>query len=75
MKALQWMLTHSLEAKLMDVKRVTENKGKRTPLRRQNTLENLHPKTNGCQIFSQEGLQSHALAPSLHSQKERKAKT
>lgn len=30
-KALQWMLTHSFEAKLLAVKRVTENKGKRTP--------------------------------------------
>jgi len=30
-KALQWMLTHSLGAKLLAVKRVTENKGKRTP--------------------------------------------
>lgn len=30
-KALQWILTHSLAAKLMAVKRVTENKGKNTP--------------------------------------------
>jgi RNA-directed DNA polymerase len=30
-KALQWMLTHSLAAKLLAVKRVTENSGKRTP--------------------------------------------
>jgi RNA-directed DNA polymerase len=30
-KTLQWMLTHSLDAKLLAVKRVTENKGKRTP--------------------------------------------
>jgi RNA-directed DNA polymerase len=30
-KALQWMLTHSFDAKLLAVKRVTENKGKRTP--------------------------------------------
>lgn len=30
-KALQWLLTHSLSAKLLAVKRVTENKGKRTP--------------------------------------------
>jgi len=29
-KALQWMLTHSWAAKLLAVKRVTENKGKRT---------------------------------------------
>ena len=29
-KALQWMLTHSLSAKLLAVKRVTENTGKRT---------------------------------------------
>lgn len=30
-KSLQWMLTHSWYAKLWAVKRVTENKGKRTP--------------------------------------------
>lgn len=30
-KSLQWMLTHSWAAKLMAVKRVTENSGKRTP--------------------------------------------
>ena len=30
-KALQWMLTHSYAAKLLAVKRVTENSGKRTP--------------------------------------------
>ena len=30
-KALQWMLTHSHAAKLLAVKRVTENKGKNTP--------------------------------------------
>lgn len=30
-KALQWMLTHSFAAKLIAVKRVTENSGKRTP--------------------------------------------
>jgi RNA-directed DNA polymerase len=30
-KALQWLLTHSLEAKLLAVKRVTENKGGKTP--------------------------------------------
>jgi RNA-directed DNA polymerase len=29
-KSLQWMLTHSLAAKLLAVKRVTENSGKRT---------------------------------------------
>jgi RNA-directed DNA polymerase len=30
-KALQWILTHSLYAKLLAVKRVTSNKGKKTP--------------------------------------------
>jgi RNA-directed DNA polymerase len=30
-KALQWILTHSLHAKLLAVKRVTSNKGKKTP--------------------------------------------
>jgi len=30
-KSLQWILTHSFHAKLWAVKRVTENKGKRTP--------------------------------------------
>lgn len=30
-KALQWLLTHSFSAKAIAVKRVTENKGKKTP--------------------------------------------
>ena len=30
-KALQWLLTHSHEAKLLAVKRVTENRGAKTP--------------------------------------------
>jgi RNA-directed DNA polymerase len=30
-KALQWILTHSFSVKLIAVKRVTENKGKKTP--------------------------------------------
>jgi RNA-directed DNA polymerase len=30
-KALQWLLTHSLEAKLLAVKRVTSNQGAKTP--------------------------------------------
>lgn len=30
-KVLQWLLTHSLSAKILAVKRVTENKGKNTP--------------------------------------------
>jgi RNA-directed DNA polymerase len=30
-KALQWLLTHSLSGKALAVRRVTENKGKRTP--------------------------------------------
>ena len=31
-KALQWLLTHSFYAKALAVKRVTSNKGKKTPL-------------------------------------------
>ena len=30
-KALQWLLTHSRSAKLLAVKRVTENRGGKTP--------------------------------------------
>jgi len=30
-KALQWLLTHSFYAKLLAVKRVTQNKGRNTP--------------------------------------------
>ena len=30
-KALQWLLTHSLSAKLLAVKRVVQNKGAKTP--------------------------------------------
>ena len=31
-KALQWLLTHSFSGKALAVKRVTENKGKNTPV-------------------------------------------
>lgn len=30
-KALQWLLTHSFSGKALAVRRVTENRGKRTP--------------------------------------------
>ena len=30
-KALQWLLTHSLSGKVIAVKQVTENQGKKTP--------------------------------------------
>lgn len=30
-KAMQWLLTHSYSGKALAVKRVTENRGKRTP--------------------------------------------
>ncbi|MDE0032372.1 MAG: reverse transcriptase N-terminal domain-containing protein, partial [Deltaproteobacteria bacterium] len=30
-KTLQWLLTHSLHGKMLAVKRVTENQGRRTP--------------------------------------------
>ena len=30
-KSLQWLLTHSLHAKLLAVKRVVQNKGSKTP--------------------------------------------
>ena len=70
-KALQWLLTHSFSAKLLAVKRVTENSGKRTPGTDRGALENPYSKIPGSLIFSQEGLQSIAPTPSLHSQKER----
>ncbi|MGA9917447.1 reverse transcriptase N-terminal domain-containing protein [Paraburkholderia sp.] len=32
MKALQWLLTYSISGKALAVKRVTDNKGKNTPV-------------------------------------------
>ena len=38
-KALMWLLTHSYHAKLLAVKRVVSNKGRRTPWRGPENLE------------------------------------
>ena len=38
-KALQWILSHSFSAKLLAVRRVTENKGAKTPGSRWKNLE------------------------------------
>lgn len=50
-KTLQWMLTHSFSAKLLAIKRVTENKGKRTP-----GVDNLRWKTPSQKLMAAKSL-------------------
>ena len=70
-KALQWILTHSFNAKLLAVKRVTENKGKRTP-----GVDNVRWKTSSQKLMAakslvRKGYKALPLASSLYPQKER----
>lgn len=49
-KALQWLLTHSFYAKLLAVKRITQNKGKKKhSWNRSRYLENFSSKDASCE--------------------------
>jgi len=54
-KALQWLLTHSFSAKLLAIKRATENAGKKTP-----GIDGVVFKTNKKNIKDNRGLYAEA---------------
>lgn len=56
--ALQWLLTHSYHAKLLAVKRVTSNKGKRTP-----GVDGITWKTTGRKLAAVNQLQRKGYKP------------
>ncbi|MBM2817396.1 MAG: Retron-type reverse transcriptase-like protein, partial [Ignavibacteria bacterium] len=57
-KSLQWLLTHSFNAKLLAVKRVTSNKGKNTP-----GVDGILWKGNKTKIQAALSLQRHGYNP------------
>jgi len=60
-KALQWLLTHSLSGKALAVKRVTENKGKKTPGVDGETWSTPESKTNAISSLQRRGYQPQPL--------------
>ena len=60
-KALQWLLTHSFFAKLMAIKRVTENKGKRTPGVDKIVWRTPHQKLQATKLLKRRGYKSLPL--------------
>jgi len=60
-KALQWLLTHSLSTKLLAVKRVTENKGKRTPGTDNVIWETDKQKTQAAMLLKRRGYKAKPL--------------
>lgn len=60
-KALQWLLTHSFYAKALAVKRVTENKGKRTPGIDGVIWETARKKITAVRTLKRRGYQAKAL--------------
>ena len=57
-KALQWLLTHSRSAKLLAVKRVTENRGGKTP-----GVDKVVWRTANQKIKAVEALKRHGYQP------------
>ncbi len=60
-KALQWLLTHSLSGKALAVNRVTENKGKDTPGVDGETWSTPEAKTDAVQSLRRKGYQPQPL--------------
>ena len=60
-KALQWLLTHSFSAKALAVRRVTENKGKKTPGVDGITWSTPEAKANGIQELKRVGYKPKPL--------------
>jgi len=60
-KALQWLLTHSLSGKALAVKRVTENKGKKTPGVDGETWSTPESKTDAMKSLQRRGYQPQPL--------------
>jgi RNA-directed DNA polymerase len=68
-KALQWILTHSFYAKLLAIKRVTQNKGKNTPGVDRVLWKSPNQKMQAVKALKRRGYQSKTHS---HPQKERK---
>lgn len=60
-KALQWLLTHSYYSKLLAVKRVTSNKGKRTPGVDKITWKTLRQKFHAVENLKRKGYRPQPL--------------
>lgn len=60
-KALQWLLTHSFSGKVIAVKRVTENQGKRTPGIDRETWSTPEQKAKAVTSLKRKGYQPQAL--------------
>ena len=60
-KALQWLLTHSLSGKALAVNRVTENKGKKTPGVDGETWSTPEAKTDAMKSLQRKGYQPQPL--------------
>ena len=60
-KALQWILTHSYSAKLIAVKRVTQNKGSRTPGVDKIVWETAYQKLQATKSLKRKGYQTLPL--------------
>ena len=74
-KALQWLLTHSLSGKALAVNRVTENKGKNTPGVDGETWSTPEAKTDAMRVAGAERISSSTVAAGLHPEIEREAET
>lgn len=60
-KSLQWILTHSYSAKVLAVRRVTENSGKRTPGVDGKTWSTPESKWNASKTLSRKGYKASPL--------------
>jgi RNA-directed DNA polymerase len=60
-KALKWLLTHSFSAKVLAVKRVTENKGKNTPGVDGKLWESDEDKYRACEALTRRGYKAQPL--------------
>jgi RNA-directed DNA polymerase len=74
-KAIQWLLVHSFSAKILAIKRVTENKGKKTPGIDQVTWTTQKQKYEGCNELRRVGYTAEPLRRVFHTQEEWKKAT
>lgn len=74
-KALQWILTHSRSAKLLAVKRVSQNKGSKTPGNRRRYLEHRYAPYESSQSAEQKSVSSQTAQAYLHPQEKRQTQT
>ena len=75
MKALQHLLVTSFEAKVLAVRKVTSNKGKRTAGVDHIKWDTDAKKDKGCEFFETERLQGSPLEKGQHTQKQWKDET